>query len=173
MFCLLLFCVLATSNLISGWTQTCDSTHSWWLYSAAHWETMPGIPLSPIILTLNQPDPHNAKRLAMKRQVSIFISHWFDSTMGLHPRSPTRKICALPIQKLHPVHVIITYPRVIRDSPYHVTLHVYIHVIIGHIPSAHTKTVSKTVPATGMQGGHCSQVSLSLHDIISGCQPFA
>ena len=31
----LLFYVLATSNVISGWILTCDSSHSWWLYSAA------------------------------------------------------------------------------------------------------------------------------------------
>ena len=33
--CLLLFYVLATSVVISGRVQTCDSAHSWQLYSAA------------------------------------------------------------------------------------------------------------------------------------------
>ena len=31
----LLFCVLATYKVISGWVTTCDSAHSWWLYSVA------------------------------------------------------------------------------------------------------------------------------------------
>ena len=30
---LLEFYVLATSKVISGWVLTCDSVHSWWLYS--------------------------------------------------------------------------------------------------------------------------------------------
>ena len=33
--CLLLFYVLATSKIISWWVPTCDSAHSWQLYSAA------------------------------------------------------------------------------------------------------------------------------------------
>ena len=32
---LLEFYVLATSMVTSGWVLTCDSAHSWWLYSAA------------------------------------------------------------------------------------------------------------------------------------------
>ena len=52
---LLLFYILATSKVISGWTATCDSLHSWWLYSAttqkdqgpAQW---PDIPHGHIIL---------------------------------------------------------------------------------------------------------------------------
>ena len=58
--CLLLFYILATSMLISGWVPTCDSTHSWWFIELPHWETRmsalcPDIPLSHIILTLTQP----------------------------------------------------------------------------------------------------------------------
>ena len=33
--CLLEFDVLTTSKVISGWVPTCDSVHSWRLYSAA------------------------------------------------------------------------------------------------------------------------------------------
>ena len=33
--CLLLFYVLSTSKVISGWVPTCDRTHPWQLYSAA------------------------------------------------------------------------------------------------------------------------------------------
>ena len=33
--CLLLLYILATSKVISGRVQSCDSTHPWWLYSAA------------------------------------------------------------------------------------------------------------------------------------------
>ena len=32
---LLLFYILATSKGIPVWVLTCDSVHSWWLYSAA------------------------------------------------------------------------------------------------------------------------------------------
>ena len=33
--CLLLFYVLATSKVISGWQPTCESAHVWWFYCAA------------------------------------------------------------------------------------------------------------------------------------------
>ena len=58
--CLLLFYVLATSEVISEWVPTCDSAHSWQFYSATPLgnqatSTMTCIPLSHIILTLSQP----------------------------------------------------------------------------------------------------------------------
>ena len=37
------------------------------------------------------PYPNNDKHLARKQQVYIFISHWFDSTIGLNRRSPARR----------------------------------------------------------------------------------
>ena len=33
--CLLLFCILTTSDVISGWIPTCDSVHSWQIYHSA------------------------------------------------------------------------------------------------------------------------------------------
>ena len=55
---LFLFDVLATSKVIAGWVPTCDSAHSWRLYSAAslrHQTSVPwpDIPCSHIILTLS------------------------------------------------------------------------------------------------------------------------
>ena len=63
------FDVLATSKVISGRAPTCDSVHSWQLYSALPTERPAYqhhdlISLRHIILTLSQPD--NAEHLARK-----------------------------------------------------------------------------------------------------------
>ena len=87
-FACLVFYVLAKSKVISGRVPTCHSAHSSQLYSAA---PLGNKATSPMIWyptqshypeLANQPFsyPNNAKHLARKWQVSIFISHWFDST---------------------------------------------------------------------------------------------
>ena len=58
--CLVLFHVLATTKVIWGQVLTCDSLHSWQLYSAAPLgkrlsAPWPDIPHSHIILTLSKP----------------------------------------------------------------------------------------------------------------------
>ena len=79
----LLFYVLTTSKVISGWVPTCDSSHSLQLYSDIPLEDQatrplgPDIPLSPIILTPSKPAllyPKNSEHLARKEQVSILKS---------------------------------------------------------------------------------------------------
>ena len=54
---LLGFYTLATSKVISGQIQICDSVHSWWLYSAAPLgdQAANTISLSHIIFTMSQP----------------------------------------------------------------------------------------------------------------------
>ena len=57
------FCILATSKVISGWMSTCDSAHSWPLYSVAPLgiqaiNTMTSVIMTSVthfILTLSQP----------------------------------------------------------------------------------------------------------------------
>ena len=83
---LLLFSVLATSEVISGWIPSCDSAHSWWLYSAAslgHQAT--GTMTCYLTLSwhwANQslPYPNNAKHYAKKGQVSLV---WLDQGSNL------------------------------------------------------------------------------------------
>ena len=103
--------VLATSKVIfkvrSRWLLTCDSVHSWRLYSAAPlgnqaFSTMMWYPtqshLSWHFANQSLCVPNYAEHLAKKRQALIFISHWFDSIMGLNPRSPSRDTHALSIR---------------------------------------------------------------------------
>ena len=90
--CLLMFCTLATYKIMSGPAPTCDSAHSWWLYSAAplgnqFTSTMTWYPWHWAKQSL--PYPNKASRLAGKRQVSIFKSLvWLDQgsskTVGRH-----------------------------------------------------------------------------------------
>ena len=77
--CLLELYVLATSKVISGWVLTCDSAHSWWLYSAAplgDWIicTMSEYPIWSDYLASLFPYLNNAECPARKRQVSIIKS---------------------------------------------------------------------------------------------------
>ena len=96
--CLLSY-VLATSKVISGRVSTCDSVHSWQLYSAA-WlgdqatSTMtwyPTVTVSWHKANESLPFPNNDKRLAGKRQVSILRTlGWLDQgwiPQGLSPSS--------------------------------------------------------------------------------------
>ena len=97
--CLLLFSVLATSKVISGWTLTCD-THFWWLYSAVplgdqttskHHDLIFHIksPLSWHWANQSLPYPKNAEHLARKRQVAIVESLvWFSQGSNQHGPNP-------------------------------------------------------------------------------------
>ena len=76
----LLFYVLATSKLISGWVPTCDSAHSLWLMSrppprnqvACILTWYPSQSHYPAIEPF--PYPSNSERLAMKRQLYILYA---------------------------------------------------------------------------------------------------
>ena len=103
---LLLFYVLATSEVISGQVLTCDSAHLWRLYSTAPLGNQATSTMSqfPHSVTLswhwaNQslPHPNNAEHLARKRQVSIL----FDSTgVWTHDRPHARPV----LYRFAPVH---------------------------------------------------------------------
>ena len=87
-FVCLLFYVLATSKVISGWVPTCDSAHSWRLYGAAPLEdqaisTMTWYPtqshdpdIKPTSLCLIPIMPSTWPRSSMH----TFLNHWLDST---------------------------------------------------------------------------------------------
>ena len=79
---LLLFYVLATPKVILGWVQTCDSVQAWWSGCQHHDLISPSITLSWPCANQCLPNSNinNAEHLARKRQVSIFLSHWVDST---------------------------------------------------------------------------------------------
>ena len=127
----MLFCVLPTSEIISGWELTCDSSHSWRLYSAAHWETRPPAPwpyiaLSHIILTLSHHYPNNDEYLDMKQQVSILESLvWL--FQGVNSRSSDSSISQNDDR-------LLNYPPISLDrtltSPSRYTLWVYIYIMI-------------------------------------------
>ena len=93
--CLLLFYVLATSKVILGWLRTCDSAHSWRIYSATSLEhqatsTMTWLLSHSVTLSwhwANQSFPYrnNAEHQARKRQGSILKSSvWL--YQGSNPR---------------------------------------------------------------------------------------
>ena len=84
--CLLLLYDLATSKVVSGQVPTCNSAHSWWLYSAAplgHQATSTWYPtqshypntepISPCP-TLTMPNAW------LESDKNKFWSHWFDSS---------------------------------------------------------------------------------------------
>ena len=53
----LLFHVLATSTVISGWVLTYDNAHSWWLYNAASLEHQPTSTMTCYPTQSHYPDP--------------------------------------------------------------------------------------------------------------------
>ena len=82
-YCLLLFCVLATSEVISGRVPTCDSAHSWWFNSAAPLGDQATRTMIWYCTQSHYPDPepispcpvlNNAEHLARKRQLPILKS---------------------------------------------------------------------------------------------------
>ena len=104
LFLCLLFYVLSTSKVISGWVQTCDNAHSWWLYSAAslgtpgHWHydlLSHSVALSWCWDNQSLAYPNNAKHQAWKWQVYILKSLvWLDlvsnpHTLGSNPLERT------------------------------------------------------------------------------------
>ena len=94
--CFLLFYILATCTVLSGWVPTCHSVHSRWLYSAASlgqqatsiitcYSTQSHYPDTELISPF--PSPNNAERWARKQQVSTLKSLiWLDQ--GLNPPGP-------------------------------------------------------------------------------------
>ena len=65
------FCILATSNIISGQVQTCNSVTHGNFIVLLHWEIRPAspgpnMPLSHIFQTLSQPYHNSPERLAIK-----------------------------------------------------------------------------------------------------------
>ena len=58
------------------------------------------------------PYPNNVDHLARKQQASIFIGHWFDSTMGLNSRSSACETSALVIRPLRLVLAVQYWPAV-------------------------------------------------------------
>ena len=101
MFVSLLFCFLATSNIVSGWVPICDSVRSWCLENQA---------ISPMTWYPNQshyPDTEPTTPFPILIMPSTWLGsntyHWFDSTMGSNPRSPVHETRALHIQPPCPV----------------------------------------------------------------------
>ena len=77
---LLEFYTLATSKFISGWTPTCNSAHSWWLYSAAPGRQHHGLISHSVTLSwywANQSlhYSNNAERLARNHYKDIMGVH--------------------------------------------------------------------------------------------------
>ena len=85
LFLFLVFYILPTSKVLSGQVPTCDSAHSWWLYSAAllgnqATSTMThSVTLSWLWANQSLCHPNYAECRARKRQVTIFNSLvWLD-----------------------------------------------------------------------------------------------
>ena len=86
--CLLFFYVLSTFKVISGQVPTCDSSHSWWLYSAASLEhqatgTMTCYPTQSRYPDTEPTSPCHVLIMPSARLRSdkyTFLSHCFDST---------------------------------------------------------------------------------------------
>ena len=89
--CLLEFSVPAKSKIISRWPQTCDSKHSWSLYSAASLWNQAWYPIQ-----LHYPDTELISQ-AIKWQVSILYVH------GLTRLDLKANPWSVPIRPSHPV----------------------------------------------------------------------
>ena len=114
-----------TSLLEGGVVPTCDSTHPWWLYSAALLEhqaisTMTCYPTQlhyPDTVNQSLPYPNNAMCQAKKRQLSILKSLvWLDQDATvrfpdlskreagalIHSATPTGSPVAITVPLIHP-----------------------------------------------------------------------
>ena len=85
----LLFYILATFKVISGCVPTCDSAHSWWLYSAAPlgYQTASTVTWYPTQSHYHDTEPTSPFPILIMPSTCLgsnkhkFLSHWFDSTM--------------------------------------------------------------------------------------------
>ena len=85
----LLFYILATSTVISRRIPTCDSTHSWWLYSTTSGHQHHNLLSHSVILSWHWANqcPNNAEHQDRERQVSILKSLiWLNQVSN--PQSP-------------------------------------------------------------------------------------
>ena len=87
LFCLL-FYVLATSKIITGWAPTCGSVHSWWLYSAAPLGNQVTSTMTWYLTQSYYPDtkPTSPFHILIMSSALLgsnkyqFLGHWFDLT---------------------------------------------------------------------------------------------
>ena len=148
-FVCLLFYILVTSKVILGHIPTCDSAHSWWLYSAASLEHHDLLSHSVTLFWnwTNQslPYPNNAEHQARKPQVPILKSGltrpgFKPASYGLEPA-----IFRFPDLPKQEVGALLIWPSQLVHSwwPYSAThwipgLHHHCHVVTlsGHWPNS-------------------------------------
>ena len=91
----LLFCILATSKIISGRILTCDSVHSWWHYSAAistmtcyptqsHYPDTE--PISPYLILIMPSTWLGSNKYQFDKSL-VWLNHGFEPTISC-PRDP-------------------------------------------------------------------------------------
>ena len=135
--CSLLFYVLVTSKVISGWALICDSVHSWRLYSdpigkpCRQYNDL----ISHLIILSEHWANHSLPYFfwsptpAQEATSVTFISHWFNQTMGSNPQSPVHVTSALPIRP-PVVHCIFRY----LDLPYIFSIYIKYTIHIVYTP---------------------------------------
>ena len=124
LFVCLLFYVLATPKVISGWAPTCDSSHSWRLNSAASLGQQAAGTMTCYPTQSHYPhtEPTSPCPILIMPSIRLgsnkyqFLSHWFDSTkvrkceVWIRTRDlPEREADTLPIRP--PRLVVITCVR--------------------------------------------------------------